>query len=550
MARCMLLQANLSTGFWAEAVSTANYLRNRCSTKSLNGKTPFEIWTNRVPSLKHLRTFGMKAYILNKDPRKKKFDSRSKTGIFIGYSDKSKAYRVWIPSERRVVVSRDVKILENSCYKNISKDHQCDDTNKELTPNKTSTIYISSEEDTKSLDEVHLDASNNEREELEEINEQVCEDLCRTRGRPKILRTGKRGRPRKLFHHQITPTTDNCNPEKGIEEEDIEEEDAEETQLNLNNKNKNESEGNMDHEANLVMQAANMTEISMDEAMNGDDHKEWRQAIKSEIKNLIKNNTFEIVERPTGGKVIGCRVVLTNKFKSDGSLEKRKVRVIAKGFAQRPGVDFIDTFSPVARLESIRLIMATAVELNMSIEQIDITGAYLYGYLQEDIYMEKPILLEDCLKELINDRNEKKQIRAVAKELIKDLNNSNNAVCYLKRAIYGLKQAGRQWHERLSKKLKELNLEPTISDPCVYRGRRESHTLYMIIYVDDMLITSTDPNWIKSIKMELFKTFDMKDLGKANLLFRDRDTTRTRKNHSISKKIHLGLTKEIWHGKL
>lgn len=152
----------------------------------------------------------------------------------------------------------------------------------------------------------------------------------------------------------------------------------------------------------------------------------------------------------------------------------------------------------------------------MLIEQIDITGAYLYGYLQEDIYMEKPILLEDCLKELINDRDEKKQIRAVAKELIKDLNNSNNAVCYLRRAIYELKQAGRQWHERLSKKLKELNLEPTISDPCVYRGRRGSHTLYMIIYVDDMLITSTDPNWIKSIKMELSKTFDMKDLGKAN----------------------------------
>lgn len=207
----------------------------------------------------------MKGYILNKDPRKKKFDSKLKTGIFIGYLNKSKAYRVWIPNERRVVVSQDVKILKNFCYKNINKDHQCDDTNEELTPNKTSTIYISSEEDTKSLDEVHLDVSNNEREELEEINEQVCEDLCRTRGRLKILRTGKRGCPRKLFHHQITPITDNGNPEKGAEEEDVEE-----TQLNLIN-NKNKSEGTMDHEVNLVMQAVNMTEISIDEAINGDE---------------------------------------------------------------------------------------------------------------------------------------------------------------------------------------------------------------------------------------------------------------------------------------
>jgi len=94
MVRCMLLQAGLSTGFWAEAVLTANYLRNRCPTKSLNGRTPFEIWMDRLPNLKHLRTFGMRTYILNKDPRKKKFDSRSKTDIFIGYSDRVKAYRV------------------------------------------------------------------------------------------------------------------------------------------------------------------------------------------------------------------------------------------------------------------------------------------------------------------------------------------------------------------------------------------------------------------------------------------------------------------------
>lgn len=81
--------------------------------------------------------------------------------------------------------------------------------------------------------------------------------------------------------------------------------------------------------------------------------------------------------------------------------------------------------------------------------------------------MEKPTLLEGCLKELINDRDEEKQIRVVAKELIKDLNNSNDAVCYLRSVIYGLKQAGGQWHGRLSKKLRELNLEPTISDVCI-----------------------------------------------------------------------------------
>jgi len=508
MARCMLLQARLSTGFWAEAVSTANYLRNRCPTKSLNGRTPFEIWMDRLPNLRHLRIFGMRAHILNKDPRKKKFDSRSKTGIFIGYSDSVKAYRIWIPNEKRVVVSRDIRVLENSSNDNngLKEDNTA--------PDKTSTICISN---TQSSDENGSDLSDNKREDSLDIpdNEEEqteaaerCENLCRAPGRPRILRVGRKGRPRKLFHYRKIP--DDNDQEDAEEEEGIEE-----VRSNTNPSEEYNFRTNIDHEANLVF-TANMTEISVEKALNGNDQEEWRQAIKSEMKNLIKNDTFKIIERPTDKKVIGCRVVLTNKFKADGSLERRKARVVAKGFAQRPGVDFIESFAPVARLESVRLIMAMAAELSMSIEQIDITSAYLNGSLLEDTYMEKPDLLEECLEEIMNDKREEQRIRIIAKQLIKDLKDNDDTVCYLKKAIYGLKQAGRQWHDRLSKKLKEFNLKPTTSDPCIYHGKRENHVLYIVIYVDDMLIASTDPNWIKNVKLKLSKAFDMKDLGRAN----------------------------------
>ncbi|EZA56039.1 Copia protein, partial [Ooceraea biroi] len=121
-ARCMMIQSGLAPSFWAEAVSTANYNRNRCITKSLESGTPFEKWTGRRPSVAHLRTFGCKVYILDKSPSKGKFEARGREGIFIGYLEVSKAYGVWIPKDRKVHVSRDIKFFDAFDKKVASED--------------------------------------------------------------------------------------------------------------------------------------------------------------------------------------------------------------------------------------------------------------------------------------------------------------------------------------------------------------------------------------------------------------------------------------------
>lgn len=105
MARCLLIQSGLPPSFWAEAVATANYLRNRCPSRPLSGKTAFEKWYKKCPNICHLRIFGSKVFILDKTPGKGKFEPRSKEGIFIGYSQESKAYRIWIPEKKEVEVS-------------------------------------------------------------------------------------------------------------------------------------------------------------------------------------------------------------------------------------------------------------------------------------------------------------------------------------------------------------------------------------------------------------------------------------------------------------
>lgn len=172
-------------------------------------------------------------------------------------------------------------------------------------------------------------------------------------------------------------------------------------------------------------------EISLFQAVSGQDGDEWRDAVYAEIKSLV-SNAWSLVDRPDGEKVIGCRTMLRNKYKANGELERRKVRVVARGFSQRPDVDFHDTFAPVARLSSLKALLAASVEQEM-----------LQEMLERIIAVESDAILIEKAKRMLYTLKK------------------GNKVCKLKKAIYGLRQAGRQWHERLDKALRKLGLTPT-----------------------------------------------------------------------------------------
>lgn len=131
-----------------------------------------------------------------------------------------------------------------------------------------------------------------------------------------------------------------------------------------------------------------------------DRKNEWLDAVQSEVKSLIINDTFDVVSRPQNGKVIKCRTVLKNKFDANGVLKRRKARIVAKGCAQRPGIDFSGTFAPVARLSSLRLLMALAAKFDLTISQLDIETAYLNGNIDTDLYMELPDFLQNTLERM------------------------------------------------------------------------------------------------------------------------------------------------------
>jgi len=190
-----MLDSNMSQGFWAEAKSTANYIRNRCSSNSIDGKTPFEYWTGRIPNLKHVRTFGCRAVTLNKNPARGKFDPRGRECILIGYSDIAKAYRVWYPSERKVEATRDIVFLENS-RSNMKYDDFIEDSvlyKQNENDDNGNWTYVDINNHTTS-DEDTIDETDTQEKEPEETSPEER----RGPGRPRIIRTGGPGRPRKV----------------------------------------------------------------------------------------------------------------------------------------------------------------------------------------------------------------------------------------------------------------------------------------------------------------------------------------------------------------
>uniref|UniRef100_A0A1Y1K554 Reverse transcriptase Ty1/copia-type domain-containing protein n=1 Tax=Photinus pyralis TaxID=7054 RepID=A0A1Y1K554_PHOPY len=222
------------------------------------------------------------------------------------------------------------------------------------------------------------------------------------------------------------------------------------------------------------------------------------------------NNTWELVERPPNQEVIGSRIVLRNKYSSDGTLLRRTARLVAQEFGQRPGTHFKETFAPVARIGTVRILMSLATQLNMEVRQFDITCAYLNGELQEEIMMNPSRHLEEISKIIIRD--ERGELHVKARKMLQLLKRGD-MICKLRKSLYGLRQAGRSWHAKLDEVLKNFGANPTKADPCLYSiGSGEELTL-IAVYVDDIIVASKNSCIIRGLASHLSEKFETKDLG-------------------------------------
>ena len=237
----------------------------------------------------------------------------------------------------------------------------------------------------------------------------------------------------------------------------------------------------LDYALNVVQDES----MDLDDVMESRESSKWICAMEEEMQSLMKNRTWELVPLPQGNRAIGCKWIY--KVKDDG---RYKARLVAKGFSQMKGMEYDQIFAPVVRHTSIRVLLEIVAIHDLELEQLDVKTAFLHGDLDEDIYMEQP---EGFV-----------------------VDGKSKMVCKLKKSLYGLKQSPRQWYKRFDHFMLESDFHRSIKDAWVYFKRLGNDCwVYLLLYVDDMLIASKDKAEINKLKEKLKAEFEMKDLGEA-----------------------------------
>ncbi|KAD3642035.1 hypothetical protein E3N88_31259 [Mikania micrantha] len=216
----------------------------------------------------------------------------------------------------------------------------------------------------------------------------------------------------------------------------------------------------------------------------------WMDAMHKEMDALTLNNTWTLVPRPTCHNIVGCKWIFRTKFRADGTVERYKARLVAQGFTQIPGIDYSYTFSPVVKATTVRIVLSLAIINKWHLHQLDVNNAFLHGNLDELVYMEQP-------PGFIDPR-------------------FPNHVCRLNKALYGLKQAPRAWFHRLSTFLVTNGFVCSRADPSLFVFKQGSCVMYLLAYVDDLILTGNEEHVLKSFTSRLHKEFAIKDLGRLN----------------------------------
>ncbi|KAL0548750.1 hypothetical protein IC582_013218 [Cucumis melo] len=229
--------------------------------------------------------------------------------------------------------------------------------------------------------------------------------------------------------------------------------------------------------------------LSYKQAMNDVDKDQWVKAMDLEMESMYFNLVWELVDLPEGVKPIGCKWIYKRKRDSAGKVQTFKARLVAKGYTQREGVDYEETFSLVAMLRSIRILLSIATFYDYEIWKMDVKTALLNGNLEESIFMSQR-------EGFITQGQEQK-------------------VCKLNRSIYGLKQASRSWNIRFDTAIKCYGFDQNVDEPCVYKKINKGKVAFLVLYVDDILLIGNDMGYLTDVKAWLAAQFQMKDLGEA-----------------------------------
>ncbi|GJS88782.1 ribonuclease H-like domain-containing protein [Tanacetum coccineum] len=216
----------------------------------------------------------------------------------------------------------------------------------------------------------------------------------------------------------------------------------------------------------------------------------WYRAMLDEYNALIKNNTWILVPRPSDANIVRSLWLFRHKYNADGTLNRYKARLVANGRTQLTGIDVDESFSPVVKPATIRTVLSLALSRHWLVHQLDVKNAFLHGSLSETVYMQQPPGFRDS--------------------------QHPDHVCLLQRSLYGLKQAPRAWFQRFAAYAARVGFIHSRCDTSLFIYRRGSDTAYLLLYVDDIILTASSIAFLQSIIATLHAEFSMTDLGSLN----------------------------------
>ncbi|KAL9996132.1 putative RNA-directed DNA polymerase [Helianthus debilis subsp. tardiflorus] len=501
VARALLFQSGLPVSFWSDCILTAAYLINRTPSSVIGGRTPYELVYRFEPVLDHLRVFGCLGFctVLNEHD---KLSSRAEKSVFIGYSIEKKGYKMFSLDSKTEFFSRDVKFFESvipfkdkNILNSVNKNSNFDVTNLNF------------------FDMYDIPENQTVEAPCDEIKDQNYK-VSGTHGSQESM-LGSTSTTGEVQHEQPGTSSTNIDQTEDVMTDDAEGHNSEglysdqlEVQPTPRRSTRSSTlprnlsdyvvEGKVKYGLEKVVNYSNLSvehkcfTSLLDKSCEPRNFYEaskdpnWVSAMNEEIEALHRNDTWDLVELPPGRSVIGCKWVYKIKYKSTGEIERFKARLVAKGFSQKQGIDFDETFSPVVKLVTVRCIISIAVDKGWSLYQLDVNNAFLYGELNEDVYMSLP----DGY-----------------------FPHEEHRVCKLKRSLYGLKQAPRMWNERLVNVLFELGFKQSKCDYSLFYKINKDVIIYLLVYVDDIVVTGNCLSEINKVKNSLKTKFLIKDLG-------------------------------------
>ncbi|GKD45674.1 retrovirus-related pol polyprotein from transposon TNT 1-94, partial [Tanacetum coccineum] len=432
--------------FWPEAASWCVHVLNRSPTAALENSTPEEKWSGRKPSVSYFRIFGCLAHVHIPKEKRLKLDDRSLRCVLFGVSEESKAYRLYDLVNNKIVVSKEEaswnwaqeSAINPADLEWVDKDEQ---ENNGDEPNSSVVINDPSNE----LDgPANADGSLNRNESGPSNANPVTNDGNERRKRAT--------RPPTWMNDYVSG--------EGIRSDE-------------------------EHGENIAMFSSLSEPTSYYEATQEEC---WKRAMNQEIKSIERNNTWELCDLPPGATAIGVKWVFKTKLDKDGKIDKHKARLVVKGYAQKQGLDYSEVFAPVAKWDTIRSIFALAAQRGMKVHQLDVKSAFLYGELEETVFVEQP-------QGYVVQGNEGKVYR-------------------LRKALYGLKQAPRAWYGRIESYFLKEGFEKCPYEPTLFvKLSKENVFLIVSIYVDDLIITGSTLDLIEQFKVSMKSEFEMSDMG-------------------------------------